>query len=37
MNNIEKASKKRFFMALIPPEDVQKEATKITVTQSSRL
>ncbi len=37
MSNIEKASKKRFFMALIPPKDVQEEAIKITVTQCSRL
>lgn len=29
MNNIKKASKKRFFIALIPPENVQEEATKI--------
>ncbi len=29
MSNIKNTSKKRFFIALIPPEDVQKEAIKI--------
>ncbi|CCQ68445.1 2'-5' RNA ligase [Crocosphaera watsonii WH 0402] len=29
MNNIQKVSNKRFFIALIPPKDVQEEATKI--------
>ncbi|ACB52782.1 putative 2',5' RNA ligase [Crocosphaera subtropica ATCC 51142] len=29
MNNSQKPSKKRFFIALLPPKDVQKEATKI--------
>ena len=29
MNNIQKVSNKRFFIALIPPKEVQEEATKI--------
>ncbi len=29
MNSIQKPSKKRFFIALLPPKDVQEEATKI--------